>query len=109
MNLKIERNPAPVWFRPLIPLLAIVLTMVITSTLVLLVNANPLQAYYYFLVEPLSSRVSLIEVLVKSTPLLLTGAAPISPELIRWYLSLGVPMVEGDLFGGVALGLAVSR
>ena len=26
---------------------------------------------------------------------LLTGAAPISPELIRWYMSLGVPMLEG--------------
>jgi long-chain acyl-CoA synthetase len=26
---------------------------------------------------------------------LLTGAAPISPELIRWYLALGVPMLEG--------------
>ncbi len=26
---------------------------------------------------------------------LLTGAAPISPDLIRWYLSLGVPMLEG--------------
>jgi long-chain acyl-CoA synthetase len=26
--------------------------------------------------------------------LLVTGAAPISPELIRWYLSLGVPMRE---------------
>ncbi|HVL56661.1 MAG TPA: AMP-binding protein, partial [Burkholderiaceae bacterium] len=25
---------------------------------------------------------------------LLTGAAPISPELIRWYLALGVPMYE---------------
>jgi len=27
--------------------------------------------------------------------LLLTGAAPIAPDLIRWYLALGVPMVEG--------------
>ncbi|HJV94386.1 MAG TPA: AMP-dependent synthetase/ligase [Albitalea sp.] len=27
--------------------------------------------------------------------LLLTGAAPISPELIRWYLALGIPMLEG--------------
>ncbi len=26
---------------------------------------------------------------------LLSGAAPISPDLIRWYLSLGVPMLEG--------------
>ncbi|MGO4393640.1 long-chain fatty acid--CoA ligase [Variovorax sp. M-6] len=25
---------------------------------------------------------------------LVTGAAPISPELIRWYLALGIPMVE---------------
>jgi long-chain acyl-CoA synthetase len=27
--------------------------------------------------------------------ILITGAAPISPELIRWYLALGVPMLEG--------------
>jgi long-chain acyl-CoA synthetase len=27
--------------------------------------------------------------------MLLTGAAPISPELIRWYLALGLPMLEG--------------
>jgi long-chain acyl-CoA synthetase len=27
--------------------------------------------------------------------LLLTGAAPIAPDLIRWYLALGVPMIEG--------------
>ena len=26
---------------------------------------------------------------------LLTGAAPIAPDLIRWYLSLGLPMLEG--------------
>ena len=26
---------------------------------------------------------------------LLSGAAPISPELIRWYLALGIPMLEG--------------
>jgi long-chain acyl-CoA synthetase len=26
---------------------------------------------------------------------LMTGSAPIAPDLIRWYLALGVPMVEG--------------
>jgi long-chain acyl-CoA synthetase len=25
---------------------------------------------------------------------LVTGAAPISPELVKWYLALGVPMLE---------------
>ncbi len=26
---------------------------------------------------------------------LLTGAAPISPDLVRWFMALGVPMIEG--------------
>lgn len=103
MGLKIERNPAPAWFRPLIPLLAIVLTMVITATLVLLVNANPLQAYYHFLVEPLSSRVSVIEVLVKSTPLLLTGAAIIF-AFVGGFWNIGA---EGQLLAGAAAATAV--
>lgn len=103
MSVKIERNPAPAWFRPLIPLLAIVLTMVITATLVLLVNANPLQAYYYFLVEPLSSRVSLIEVLVKSTPLLLTGAAVIF-AFVGGFWNIGA---EGQLLAGATAATAI--
>jgi len=32
---------------------------------------------------------------IRRARLLLTGAAPTSPDLIRWYLALGVPMVEG--------------
>lgn len=103
MSVKIERNPAPAWFRPLIPLLAIVLTMIITATLVLLVNANPLQAYYYFLVEPLSSRVSLIEVLVKSTPLLLTGAAVIF-AFVGGFWNIGA---EGQLLAGATAATAI--
>lgn len=103
MGIRIERNPAPVWFRPLIPLLAIVFTMLITSTLVLLVNANPFQAYYYFLVDPLSSRVSFIEVLVKSTPLLLTGAA-VTFAFAGGYWNIGA---EGQLLAGATAATAV--
>lgn len=103
MGLKIERNPAPVWFRPLIPLLAIVLTFVATSSLVLLVRANPLHAYYYFLVEPLSSRVSIIEVLVKSTPLLLTGAA-VTFAFAGGFWNIGA---EGQLLAGATAATAI--
>ncbi|MCB0254749.1 MAG: ABC transporter permease [Anaerolineae bacterium] len=103
MGLKIERNPAPVWFRPLIPLLAIALTFAITSTLVLLVKANPLQAYYYFLAEPLSSRVSIIEVLVKSTPLLLTGAA-VTFAFVGGFWNIGA---EGQLLAGATAATAI--
>ena len=31
---------------------------------------------------------------VNRARILLTGAAPISPDLVRWYLALGLPMVE---------------
>ena len=58
MGFKIERIPAPLWARPLIPIAAILITFLLTATLILLVNTNPLDAYYYFLVDPLSSRVS---------------------------------------------------
>ncbi|MDO5693817.1 MAG: long-chain fatty acid--CoA ligase [Pseudomonadota bacterium] len=43
---------------------------------------------------------------------LVTGAAPISPELVKWYLSLGVPMLE--VWGmtetcGASTGVPVAR
>jgi long-chain acyl-CoA synthetase len=43
---------------------------------------------------------------------LVTGAAPISPELIRWYLALGVPMLEvwGQTeSGGASTGMPAGR
>ena len=44
--------------------------------------------------------------------LLVTGAAPISPDLVRWYLALGVPMLE--VWGmtetcGAATGVPIDR
>lgn len=103
MGLKLERLPAPVWMRPLIPLAAILLTFLLTATLVVLVKANPLEAYYYFLVDPLSSRVSAIEVLVKATPLLLTGAA-VTFAFAGGYWNIGA---EGQLYAGAVAATAV--
>jgi simple sugar transport system permease protein len=70
---------------------------------VLLVKANPLEAYYYFLVDPLSSRVSAIEVLVKATPLLLTGAA-VTFAFAGGYWNIGA---EGQLYAGAVAATAV--
>ncbi len=103
MGLKIERIPAPVWMRPFIPIAAIVATFVLTATLIVMVNANPIEAYYYFLVDPLSSRTSAIEVLVKSTPLLLTGAA-VTFAFIGGYWNIGA---EGQLYAGATAATAV--
>lgn len=101
--MKIERRAAPLWMRAVIPLLAVVLTFAVTSTLVLLARANPLQAWYYFLLDPLSNRVSLIEVLVKSTPLLLTGAA-VTLAFAGGFWNIGA---EGQLLAGAAAATAV--
>ncbi|MBN2257350.1 MAG: ABC transporter permease [Anaerolineaceae bacterium] len=77
MKFKIVKVPATIWMRVLIPVLSILVTFIITSILILIAGGNPLEAYYYFLIAPLSDRVSALEVLVKATPLLLTGACAI--------------------------------
>ena len=43
---------------------------------------------------------------------LVTGAAPISPDLVRWYMALGVPMLEvwGQTeAGGASTGMPIAR
>lgn len=77
MKFRIERIAAPLWMRVLIPFLAILITFLITSILILIAGANPFTAFYYILIAPLSDRVSSLEVLVKATPLLLTGACAV--------------------------------
>jgi len=95
-RVRIERAAAPVWMRSLIPVLAILVTFLLTTSLVVWARANPLETYRYFLIVPLSSRVSAIEVLVKSTPLLLTGAA-VAFAFSAGYWNIGA---EGQLYAG---------
>ena len=103
MQLKIERAASPVWVRPLIPIGAVILTFLITAVLVILVDASPLQAYYYFIIDPLSSRTRTIEVLVKATPLLLTGAA-VTFAFAGGYWNIGA---EGQLYAGATAATAI--
>ena len=103
MRLQIERNPAPVWFGALIPLMSILLTFLLTSGFVLAYGANPLEAAYYFLMDPLSNPVRLIEVLVKTTPLLLAGIA-VAFAFSGGYWNIGV---EGQLYMGATAATAI--
>ena len=103
MRLQVERNPAPVWFRALIPVVSILFTFVLTSGFVLAYGENPLRAAYYFLLDPLSNPVRLIEVLVKATPLLLTGIA-VAFAFSGGYWNIGV---EGQLYMGATAATAI--
>jgi len=99
-KLRIEKGPAPLWLRALIPIIIIVLTFLITSLLILWADADPFEAYYNFLILPLSKKTSAIEVLVKATPLILTGATA-AFAFSAGYWNIGG---EGQLLAGAAVG-----
>lgn len=100
LNLRIERSPAPGWVRPLIPVAAILVTFVITLIFISWVRVDPIETYYYFLIAPFTSTVSTIELLVKATPLFLTGAA-VTFAFTAGYYNIGA---EGQLFAGAIMG-----
>lgn len=99
-KIKIERTPAPAWVRTIIPVAAILVTFIITLIFIAWVQADPLQTYYYFLIAPFTSTVSLIELLVKATPLLLTGSA-VAFAFTAGYYNIGA---EGQLIAGAIVG-----
>ena len=101
----VKTNTPPVWMRPLIPVLALLGTFILTSGLIIWAKANPFETYYQFLIGPLSSRVSILEVLVKATPLILTGVA-VTFAFATGYFNIGA---EGQLYAGAiaAAGLGV--
>ncbi len=98
-KLKLERAPAPAWMRILIPVAAVLVTFIVTLVFILWAKADPFQTFYYFLVSPFTNRVSLIELLVKATPLFLTGAA-VTFAFVSGYYNIGA---EGQLMAGATI------
>ena len=91
-----ERGPAPWWLRLLLPLLAIAITFLIASLLIAASGANPLDVFREMLVTPFTRRTSRLEILVRLTPLLLTGIA-VAIAFRAGYYNIGA---EGQLYAG---------
>lgn len=85
-----------VWSTPVLVLAAILMTFVITAGPILAAGANPIAAYYAFVVQPLTSTFTLLEVLVTATPIMLTGAA-VAIAFRAGYWNIGA---EGQLLLG---------
>lgn len=102
IRIQLEQRAAPArWFGVVVAPAAIIVTFVVTLGFVLAAGANPLQAYSTFIIEPLTSSFTALEVLVSATPLLLTGAA-VAIAFRAGYWNIGA---EGQLLVG-AIGAA---
>lgn len=91
-----ERTDRAAWRGVLLPVLAVVVTLVITSTAIRGAGANPLEVFHQIFVTPLSRTSSIYEVLVSATPLILTGTA-VAVAFTSGYFSIGA---EGQLVAG---------
>lgn len=97
IRVRLEPRPSPAkWFGLAVAPAAIAITFVLTLGFVLAAGANPLEAYETFIVEPLTSRYTGLEVLVAATPLLFTGAA-VAIAFRAGYWNIGA---EGQLLVG---------
>lgn len=96
LGLTVEKGSAPLWMRALLLLAALLIAFILTSGLVIWAGASPLEAFYYFLIDPLSSRTGVLETLLKATPLILTGVA-VSFAFSAGYYNIGA---EGQLYAG---------
>jgi simple sugar transport system permease protein len=96
LPIKIERGSAPLWLRVLLPFIAIALTFVLVSILILIADAEPEDTFYELLINPLTKRTARLDILTKAAPLLLTGTA-VAFAFSAGYYNIGA---EGQLYAG---------
>ena len=97
---RIERASAPLWLLLLIPVLAVVVTFLLVSVLILIAGANPLSAVVELLINPLTRNSARADILMLATPILLTGVA-VAVAFVGGYYNIGA---EGQLFAGAIVG-----
>jgi len=93
------------WSTPVLVLAAILITFVITAGPILLAGSNPIEAYGLFVINPLTSGFTAIEVLVTATPILFTGAA-VAIAFRAGYWNIGA---EGQLLLGAIAAAGVGQ
>ena len=84
------------WSTPVLALAAILITFCLTALPIALAGANPIEAYFAYLVRPVTSGFTLLEVLVTATPIIFTGTA-VAIAFRAGYWNIGA---EGQLLSG---------
>lgn len=110
LGLKLEKRHDLGSFRAqvVIPVLAVGIAFALTLPLVVAAGANPLRTFFYLVVSPFTTRISFLEIFVKTTPLLLTGiSVAIAFKARFWNIGAEGQLYAGALaaaWAGVALG-----
>jgi len=91
------------WSTPILVIAAILITFGITAGPIIVAGANPIEAYSAFVVVPLTSQFTLLEVLVSATPIMLTGAA-VAIAFRAGYWNIGA---EGQLLLGAVAAAGI--
>ena len=109
MRLRIvKREPLPGWARIVIPIAAVVATLILSAIPILIAGGELWKSYFYLFYGALGTRFNLLETFVKASPLLLTGLAVAFAFRAKFW-NIGA---EGQLLAGAltatALGISLS-
>lgn len=97
IRLRLERrDAAPPWLWLLLPVAAVLFTLILCGGLVMLAGAPVGKAYAHLFLTPFSSRFDTVETAVKAAPLILTGLA-VAVAFRAKFWNIGA---EGQLLAG---------
>jgi len=103
----VKRKPLPGWAKIMIPIAAIIVTLILSAIPILIAGGDLWKSYFYLFYGALGTRFNLLETFVKASPLLLTGLAVAFAFRAKFW-NIGA---EGQLLAGAlaatALGISL--
>jgi general nucleoside transport system permease protein len=94
-----KRAPLPNWAKTLIPVLAVLMTLILAAIPILIAGGNLGKSYFYLFYGALGKRSNIIETCVKASPLIFTGLAVAFAFRAKFW-NIGA---EGQLMAGAIM------
>jgi simple sugar transport system permease protein len=94
-----KRKPLPGWAKIVIPIAAILVTLILSAIPILIAGGHLWKSYFYLFYGALGTRFNLLETFVKASPLLLTGLAVAFAFRAKFW-NIGA---EGQLLAGALM------
>jgi len=95
----IKRKPLPGRVKIIIPVAAVIITLILSAIPILIAGGNLWKSYYYLFYGALGTRYNLLETFVKASPLIFTGLAVAFAFRAKFW-NIGA---EGQLLAGALL------